>query len=76
MASRSLLSCYPRCALVSIVVKAVQDALEIAAAVKYPDNHNFAGYDFECNGNATLKTDGPQPGADVVSAGAPSRSIF
>jgi hypothetical protein len=55
---------------ISIVIRAVQDAFEIAAAVKYSDDNNFAGQDLECNGCATLKPYSPQPGPDIVTAGA------
>jgi len=54
----------------------VQYAFEIAAAIKYADDDNFATYDFECNGGPPLKSDSSQPGADVVTACASGRKIF
>jgi hypothetical protein len=54
----------------------VQDALEIAAAVKYSDDDNFPANDFECYRCSSLKSYCAQPRTNVVTARSPGWKSF
>src|SRR5262249_29159903 len=60
----------------SNIIRIMQDVLEIATTVKYSDDDNFAADDPECNCCPTLKSDGAQSRANIVTARPPCWKSF